>query len=56
VIYGAYTADLSTGFGYIISPTNEFGLANLWVFLSALFGSGLVTIIASEILEAFETN
>ncbi|MEC7704140.1 MAG: hypothetical protein VX906_02745 [Candidatus Thermoplasmatota archaeon] len=56
VIYGAYTADLSTGFGYLISPTNEFGLANLWVFLSALFGSGLVTIIASEILEAFETN
>ena len=49
VIYGIYTADLSTGIGYLTSPTNDVGLANLEVFLSALIGSGLVTILASEI-------
>jgi hypothetical protein len=47
IIYGLCTADLSTGIDYLISPTNEFGLANLEVFLSALIGSGLVTIIVS---------
>ena len=50
VVYGMYTADLSTGIGYLTSPTNDVGLANLEVFLSALIGSGLVTIIFSEIL------
>ena len=47
IIYGLCTADLGTGIDYLISPTNEFGLANLEVFLSALIGSGLVTIIGS---------
>ena len=50
VVYGMETADLSTGIGYLTSPTNEFGLANLEVFLSALIGSGIVTIAGSEIL------
>ena len=49
-----YTADLSTGIGYLTSPTNEFGLANLEVFLSALIGSGIVTIASSEILARSE--
>ncbi len=44
VVYGAVTADLETGVGYVTSPTNEWGLANLGVFLSALVGSGVVTI------------
>jgi Na+/proline symporter len=47
VVYGTVTADISTGVEYIFSPTNEFGLANLWVFLSALIGSGGVTIVGS---------
>ena len=50
VVYGMETADLSTGIGYLTSPTNKFGLANLEVFLSALIGSGIVTIAGSEIL------
>ena len=50
VAYGTVTADLSTGVDYLTSPTNEFGLANLEVFLSALIGSGVVTIAGSEIL------
>ena len=50
VVYGTYTADLSVGMGYLTSPTNEYGLANLNVFLSALMGSGLVTIGISFIL------
>ncbi len=50
VIYGMYTADLGTGIAYLTSPTNELGLANLEVFLSALIGSGLVTLIGSEVL------
>ena len=54
VVYGMYTADLSTGIGYLTSPTNEFGLANLEVFLSALIGSGIVTIASSEILARSE--
>ena len=50
VVYGIVTADLGTGIGYLTSPTNEYGLANLDVFLSALIGSGVVTILGSEIL------
>jgi hypothetical protein len=50
VAYGAYSADLSVGIGYLTSPTNEYGLANLEVFLSALIGSGIVTIGLSFIL------
>jgi len=56
VIYGAYTADLSTGIDYLTSPTNEYGLANLEVFLSALFGSGLVTVVGSEVLIRVEKS
>ena len=44
VAYGAATADVATGVGYLTSPTNEWGLANLGVFLSALVGSGVVTV------------
>ena len=51
VAYGAVTADLSTGIGYLTSPTNEYGLANLEVFLSALIGSGAVTVVGSVVLE-----
>ncbi len=54
--YGLITSDFVTGIGYIISPTNEFGLANLGVFLSALIGSGLVTVIGSETLVRFQSN
>ena len=49
VIYGAYTSDLQTGIDYLTNPVNDYGLANLDVFLSALIGSALVTIIVSEI-------
>lgn len=49
VIYGAYTSDLETGIDYLTNPVNDYGLANLDVFLSALIGSALVTIIVSEI-------
>ncbi len=54
VVYGAYTADLSTGIGYLTSPTTEYGLANLEVFLAALIGSGIVTIASSEVLSRSE--
>ena len=54
VVYGTVTADLSTGIDYLTSPTNEYGLANLEVFLSALIGSGVVTIAGSEILAQSE--
>ena len=47
IIYGAYTADISTGIGYIFSPTNDWGLANFDVFLAALIGSALVTVVGS---------
>ncbi|MBT4066415.1 MAG: hypothetical protein HOE76_04275 [Euryarchaeota archaeon] len=57
VIYGLITSDsITTGIGLIISPTNEFGLANLGVFLSALIGSGIVTIIGSEYLKRSHSN
>ena len=54
VLYGVYVSDLSTGIGYLISPTNEFGLANLSVFLSALIGSGMATVILSEVMNQLE--
>jgi Na+/proline symporter len=51
VVYGSVTADLSTGIDYLTSPTNIDGWSpNLYVFLSALIGSGVVTIAGSEIL------
>ena len=49
VIYGTYNSDLETGINYLTNPVNEYGLANLGVFLSALIGSALMTIIVSEI-------
>ena len=50
VVYGTATADFATGIDYLISPTNEWGLANLGVFLSALIGSGVVTVAGSYAL------
>jgi Na+(H+)/acetate symporter ActP len=50
VLYGAYTVDIGTGIYYVFSPTNEFGLANLHVFLSAVIGSSIATITASYAL------
>ena len=47
VAYGAWTADVSTGVDYIFHPTNEWGLANLDVFVSALAGSAVVTVAGS---------
>mgnify|MGYP006087250049 FL=1 len=49
VIYGTFTSDLQTGIDYLTNPVNDVGLANLEVFLSALIGSALVTILVSEI-------
>ena len=49
VIYGTFTSDFETGVGYLTNPVNDFGLANLDVFLSALLGSALMTILVSEI-------
>ena len=48
VIYGAITSDLQTGIDYLTNPVNNYGLANLWVFVSALAGSALVTLVVSE--------
>jgi len=50
VAYGTFTGDLGTGIGYVLSPTNEFGLANLGVFLSAVVGSSIVTVMGSYVL------
>jgi Na+/proline symporter len=50
VLYGAYTADIGAGIDYVFSPTNEFGLANLHVFLSAVIGSSIVTVAGSYAL------
>ena len=50
VAYGALTGDLRDGIVYIFSPTNEFGLANLEVFLSAVIGSTIVTIVGSLLI------
>ena len=49
VIYGAYTSDLQMGIDYLTNPVNEFGLVNLDVFLSALLGSAIMTLLVSEI-------
>ena len=49
IIYGTITSDFDTGLGYLTNPVNDFGLANLDVFLSALLGSALMTILVSEI-------
>lgn len=49
VIYGSYTSDLLTGLNYLMNPVNDYGLANLDVFLSALIGSALMTLFISEI-------
>jgi len=43
------TSDLQTGIDYLTNPVNDAGLANLEVFLSALLGSALVTILVSEV-------
>ncbi len=50
VAYGTFTGDLGTGIEYVFSPTNEFGLANLNIFLSAVIGSTIVTIGGSKVL------
>ena len=50
VAYGTVTADFATGIDYLTAPTNEWGLANLGVFLSALIGSGAVTVASSYAL------
>ena len=50
IAYGTITEDIGTGIGYVFSPTNEFGLANLDVFLSAVIGSALVTVAGSYAL------
>ena len=52
VLYGTYTSDLQTGLDYLTNPVNEYGLANLEVFLSALVGSALMTFVVSEIENA----
>ena len=49
VLYGWITDDFSAGLDYLWSPTNDWGLANLDVFLAALFGSGIVTVIGSHV-------
>ena len=48
VIYGTITSDLQTGIDYLTNPVNDYGLANLWVFVSALAGSAFVTLVVSE--------
>jgi len=50
VLYGTLTEDISAGIEYLFSPTNNAGLANLEVFLSALLGSTIVTIVGSYIM------
>ena len=50
IAYGTITADIGTGIEFVFSPTNEFGLANLDVFLSAVIGSALVTVGGSYAL------
>ncbi len=50
IAYGTITADIGTGIEFVFSPTNEFGLANLDVFLSAVIGSALVTVVGSYAL------
>jgi len=52
IMYGWITADIATGINYLWLPTNDYGLANLNVFLSALVGSGMVTILISLVRKA----
>ncbi len=52
ILYGTISSDFSTGLKYIISPTNEFGLANLNVFISALAGSTLITVLGSYVMQS----
>ena len=47
IIYGTYTENFMKGVEYIYKPVNEYELANLNVFLSALIASTLVTILVS---------
>ena len=49
IIYGALTENLMKGIEYIYKPVNDYGLANLNVFLSALVVSAVVTILVSII-------
>ncbi len=56
ILYGCFTADLSTGIHYIWSPTNEYGLANLGVFLSALIGSIIFCLFTNLTTLANESN
>ena len=42
IIYGTYTENFMKGVEYIYKPVNEYGLANLNVFLSALIASCLL--------------
>ena len=56
VAYGTFNENLSAGIGYILSPTNEFGLANLEVFLSALIGSIIITCFVSVLLPDEDNN
>ena len=52
ILYGTISSDFSTGLRFILSPTNEFGLANLNVFISALAGSTLVTVLGSYVMQS----
>lgn len=54
ILYGTISSDFSTGIGYLTSPTNEYGLANLNVFLSALAGSTLITVLGSYVMQSDE--
>jgi len=56
IVYGTITEDIMAGIGYIFSPTNEWKLANLNVFLSALLVSGFVTIALSFVLPSDPTG
>jgi len=56
VAYGAFDENLGAGVDYLLSPTNEFGLANLEVFLSALLGSIIITIVMSILLPDEDNN
>ena len=52
ILYGTISSDFSSGLKYILSPTNEFGLANLNVFISALAGSTLITVLGSYVMQS----
>ena len=46
------SSDFQTGLDYLTNPVNEYGLANLEVFLSALVVSALMTFVVAEIENA----